>query len=283
MSSPAQEIVPRDLRFGILEHADRAWFGGDHMMSVVVDGFAVLLPEGERFFIRSLKHYAPHITDPEVLEGIRGYAVQEAFHTREHESYNAALRALGYDVETMEARLRPLLSGSKAGPVIQLLSTCAIEQVTYALSRFILKRPSLMDRAAPAYRRLWRWHALEELEHSSVALRVLQAAPTGLPAWKRYMARVVVLNVVFVRMTRLAIGNMVLMLGASGRKVGWREKLRLAWVLLGRPGFLWGLLIPYLAYLRPGYLGGGGAADAELVARGRALIETDPPTAAAAA
>lgn len=72
MSSPAQGIVPRDLRFGILELADRARFGGDLMMSAIVDGFAVMLPEGERFFIRSLKHYAGQISDTEILEGIRG-------------------------------------------------------------------------------------------------------------------------------------------------------------------------------------------------------------------
>jgi predicted metal-dependent hydrolase len=282
MSHATDDIIPRDLRFGIEENADRAWFGGDLMMSVVVDALAVMLPEGERFFIRSLKHYAPDIADAAVQEGIRGYAVQEAYHTREHVAYNAALRALGYDVAGMERRLNRLL-GREIGPVLQLMSTCAIEQVTYSLARFILQRPELMARASPAYRRLWQWHALEELEHSAVALAVLRAAPTGLRPWQRYLLRVAVLNAVFAQMVWLAVGNMHAMLRAAGVKTGFRVRLRLAWLLLGRPGFLRGLVMPYLAYLRPGYRGGGGAADGALVARGRRLVEGDPPPSAAAA
>ncbi|WP_137123801.1 metal-dependent hydrolase [Roseomonas sp. HF4] len=276
MTSPADEIIARDIRFGIEAQADRAWFGGDLMMSVVVDALAVMLPEGERFFIRSLKHYAPDIDDAEVQAEIRGYAVQEAFHTREHEAYNAALGALGYDVAGMEARLNRML-GREIGPVLRLMSTCAIEQVTYSLARFILKRPELMDAAAPAYRRLWRWHALEELEHSAVALRVLRAAPTGLAPWKRYLLRVAVLNAVFAQMIWLAIGNMHVMLRATGVRTGLRTRLRLAWLLFGRPGFLRGLVGPWFAYMRPGYPGGGGAADAGLVAEGRRLLRDDPP------
>lgn len=280
MTSPADEIIPRDIRFGIEAQADRAWFGGDLMMSVVVDALAVMLPEGERFFIRSLKHYAPDIDDEAVQAEIRGYAIQEAFHTREHESYNRALGALGYDVAAMEARLGRML-GREIGPVLRLMSTCAIEQVTYSLARFILRRPELMAAAAPAYRRLWRWHALEELEHSAVALRVLRAAPTGLAPWKRYLLRVVVLNAVFAQMIWLAVGNMHAMLRAAGVRTGLRTRLRLAWLLFGRPGFLRGLVGPYFAYMRPGYPGGGGAADAGLVAEGRRLLEDDPPPVAA--
>lgn len=280
--APARDIVPRDLRFGVVEHADRAWFGGDEMLSMVVDAFAVALPEGERFFIRSLKHFAQDIPDAEIQAGIRGYAQQEAFHTREHEAYNAALRKVGYDVDRMEDRARRLLANPRFGPVLRLFSTCAIEQATYALSRFILKRPALMARAAPAYRRLWQWHALEEIEHSSVALQVLRRAPTGMAPWQRYITRVAVLNVVFAQMTWLALANVMTMLRSSRGRVTAGDLMRLAWVLLGRPGFLYSLAVPYFAFLKPGYLG-GGSADAELLARGRRFLAEDPPAAPAAA
>jgi predicted metal-dependent hydrolase len=284
MTRPTQphDIVPRDLRFGVLEAADRAWFGGDEMLSMVVDAFAVALPEGERFFIRSLKHFAKDIPDEEIQAGIRGYAQQEAFHTREHEAYNAALRRVGYDVDTMEARSARLLGNPRFGPVLRLFSTCAIEQATYALSRFILKRPALMARAAPAYRRLWQWHALEEIEHSSVALQVLRRAPIGMAPWLRYLTRVAVLNLVFIQMTWLALANVMTMLRSTRGRVTAGDLGRLAWVLLGRPGFLYSVVVPYLAYHRPGYLG-GGSADAELLARGRRLVAEDAPAAPAPA
>ncbi len=278
---PAREITPRDLRFDLVANAERAWFADDEMLSMVVDAFAVALPEGERFFIRSLKHFAADIPDDEIQAGIRGYAMQEAFHTREHEAYNAALRKLGYDVDAMEDRAAKLIGNPRFGPVLRLFSTCAIEQATYALSRFILKRPALMARAAPAYRRLWQWHALEEIEHSSVALQVLRRAPIGMRPWQRYITRVVVLNVVFAQMTWLAMANVMTMLRSTRGRVTARDIARLLWVLFGRPGFLYAVVVPYLAYLKPGYAG-GGAADAELLERGRSLLAQDMPAAAAA-
>jgi predicted metal-dependent hydrolase len=276
--APDRDIVPRDLRFGVQDHADRAWFGGSEMLSMVVDAFAVALPEGERFFIRSLKHYAQDIPDEDIQAGIRGYALQEAFHTREHEGYNAALRRLGYDVDRMEERSARLLGNPRFGPVLRLFSTCAIEQATYSLSRFILKRPALMARAAPAYRRLWQWHALEEIEHSSVALAVLRRAPIGMAPWQRYVTRVAVLNFVFAQMTWLALANVMTMLRSSRGRVTAGDLLRLGWVLLGRPGFLYSLVVPYLAFLKPGYAG-GGAADAALVEHGRRVVAQDMPAA----
>ena len=275
----AEDIVPRNLRFGVRENADRAWFGGDPVLSAVFDGFAVMLPEGERFFIRSLRAYLPGIEDPALREAIHAFGAQEAFHTREHEAYNDAIRDFGHDVDAMEARSASVLGAVKS-PAQRLFATCAMEQLTFALARFILKRPALMDQAAPAYRRLWRWHALEEIEHSAVALRVMRAVDLRMPAWRRYLNRVMVLNIVILRMFGLAVSNMETLLGAKDGKLGWRLRSRLAWVLLGRPGFAYALIMPYLAYLRPGYAGGGGPVEAALLAEGRRLLEQDPPQAA---
>jgi predicted metal-dependent hydrolase len=280
MTQPAHpdDILPRNLRFGIRENADRAWFGGDPVLSALFDGFAVLLPLGERFFIRSLRPFESQLRDPALVEAMHAFAAQEAFHTREHEAYNDALRSLGHDVEAMEAKASRLLGGVK-GPVTRLLVTCAIEQMTFALARFILKRPALMDRAAPAYRRLWRWHALEEVEHAAVAVQVLRAVDSKMPAWRRYLSRVAILFVAVSSLVTFALQNVAMILQPGGGRLSWRLRLRLLWVLLGSPGFLRGLVVPCLAYCRPGYAGGGGAADAGLVAEGRRLLEVDPPLA----
>ncbi len=272
------DILPRNLRFGVRENADRAWLGGDPVLSALFDGFAVLLPLGERFFIRSLRPFEPHVTDPALIEAMQAFAAQEAFHTREHEGYNDALRSLGHDVAAMEAKAAKLL-GSVKDPAMRLVVTCAIEQLTFALARFILQRPALMDGAAPAYRRLWRWHALEEVEHASVALQVLRAARLGIPAWRLYVTRVVCLWVTVSALTTFALQNVAMILQPGGGRLPWRRRLRLLWALLGSPGFMRGLVVPCLAYLRPGYGGGGGAGDAGLVAEGRRLLAADPPMA----
>src|SRR5215212_4723864 len=103
------EITPRDLRFHIDENGERDWFGGDPIKSAYSDGFAVMLPEGERFFIRALKARLGSIEDPDIRAGIQGLCIQEAYHAREHDAYNQALRTLGYDVEAAEREARDLL------------------------------------------------------------------------------------------------------------------------------------------------------------------------------
>jgi hypothetical protein len=93
---------------------------------------------------------------------------------------------------------------------------------------------------------------------------------------------VAVLNLVFLQMTWLALANVMTMLRSTRGRVTAGDLGRLAWVLLGRPGFLYSVVVPYLAYHRPGYLG-GGSADAELLARGRRLVAEDAPAAPAPA
>jgi hypothetical protein len=273
MPDAALDIVPRDLRFDLIENADAAWLGGDPLKSAIFDGFAVLLPEGERFFIRALRHYVDQIDDPMVRQDIQGYAVQEAFHAREHGAYNAALRKLGNDVDAMEAEARALLDEA-TGAFARLVVTCALEQWTYALARACLLRPDMLRDSRPAYRRLWIWHALEEIEHSSVSLRVLHAVTPHLPGRRRYLARIRGMNFVLARALPMAFRNIVAMARTSGVPMGARGWLRLMWLLFGKPGFVRAALLPMLAYYRPGY-SGDRAGDGELVRRGREALTAE--------
>ncbi|MBP0492352.1 metal-dependent hydrolase [Pararoseomonas indoligenes] len=275
------DIIPRDIRFGIAARPDRAWFDGDLLKSALVDGFAVMLPEGERFFIRSLKPFVHDLKDAEVLKGIQGYALQEAFHTREHESYNDGLRALGYDVDGMEATTKRMLSAAQ-GPRSRVVVTCAIEQITYSMSRSLLGRPKLLKGVNPDYRRLWTWHALEEVEHAAVAFQVLHAIPSRLPLWKRYVGRIVTFGTVVGAVCTLAVRNAFSMIRASGQEVTLGVRLRFLWIILVYPGFISRLIGACLLSLRPGYRGGGGAKDARLIESGRRLLAEEGLAPAAA-
>ncbi|MCX7373457.1 MAG: metal-dependent hydrolase [Alphaproteobacteria bacterium] len=270
MPHPSADIIPRDLRFEIERHADAGWMGGDVLHSILIDSFAVMLPVGERFFIRSLRHYEARIPDAFIKLGIQGYASQEAFHTREHESYNRGMRALGYDPDSINERLRRLLPGS-GKPFQSLLITCAIEHLTYSLSCVILNNPRLMAEAIPAYRDLWTWHALEEIEHANVALAVLEEADRNLPAWKRYLGRCIAMNIVVVKFAREALRNAHAMKRVAGIRPGWKSWSRFAWLMFGKPGWFWRYALILLAYYRPGY-GRGHSGDNRLIATGRARL-----------
>eukprot|EP00913_Durusdinium_trenchii_P010562 g9906.t1 len=250
--SDDDDIIPRDIRFGILANPTRHWLDGDFHKTALIDGLSIFLPEGERYFIRSLKHYAGKLNDKQLLAEINGYAVQEAFHTREHEEYNRALSKLGYDVEAMEEPVRQTLRSDKI-PIFRLAVTCAIEHLTATLSTVTLRNPQFLENAAPAYRRLWMWHALEELEHKAVALDVLAMATRNYPAWKRYLLRTMAFNAVAANFLRITLRNLRLFAQADGIKTGPAFWLKLLWVVFGAPGY-WRKCAPLvLKYYMPGF------------------------------
>ncbi|WP_210163757.1 metal-dependent hydrolase [Azorhizobium doebereinerae] len=280
MANP-DDIIPRDIRFGILGNAQRHWLEDDIIKTVLIDGLSVFLPEGERFFIRSLKHYAAKMPDRQMAAEINGYAVQEAFHTREHEEYNRAMMSLGYDVEAME---KPIRFGFEVvkNPLHRLAITCAIEHMTATLSTLTLRHPDLLDKAAPAYRRLWMWHALEELEHKAVALDVLQAATPEMSRWQRYMLRVLGMNGTLLPFLVIFLRNVPIYARADGVKTGLRFWLRFIWVTLGYPGY-WRRCLPnVLRYYLPGF-DPRNSDDAELMRKGREWLANDMPPGSGAA
>ena len=111
----------------------------------------MLLPEGERFFIRSLKLYEPKIEDAKFLEEMRGFYQREAFHSHEHAGYNAAMAALGYDVRRLEAFGAAMLDDIKTHSS-RLAVTCGLEHLTTTFSRMLLRSPDLLDGAHEPYR-----------------------------------------------------------------------------------------------------------------------------------
>jgi hypothetical protein len=120
-------------------------------LSALVDCYGVLLPEGERFFIRSLKLYEPKIEDAKFLEEMRGFYQREAFHSHEHAGYNAAMAALGYDVRRLEAFGAAMLDDIKTHSS-RLAVTCGLEHLTTTFSRMLLRSPDLLDGAHEPYR-----------------------------------------------------------------------------------------------------------------------------------
>lgn len=270
----APGIVARDLHFNISAHAKRHWFGGDPMQTAVVDSFSIFLPEGERFFIRALKRYAKSAGDDALSAEIRGYAVQEAYHTREHEDYNRSLVDLGYDLEKMEARVKWALRDNK-DPILNVAVTCAIEHLTATFSIAMLRdRDVLFRDAEPAYRRLWTWHALEELEHAAVALHVYDKATEHRPGWQNYLMRVLAMNSVLIPFFTILLLNISSMAKTDGIRRGpglWWRFFKVAWV---EPGYLRLGFRSFLRYYSP-WFDPTKTVDPDLVEKGRALLKSD--------
>lgn len=100
------QIRPRHMDFDFPNPLPRHWHSGDAFKSHLFDAMSVLFPDGERFFIDSVRQFRDRIDDPVLNEQIRGFIGQEGHHSREHLEYSQRLRDLGYDVERIEKPAR---------------------------------------------------------------------------------------------------------------------------------------------------------------------------------
>lgn len=154
----------------------RHWHGENAFKSHFFDAMSLLFPDGERFFIDSVRHYRDQATDPHLQKQISGFIGQEAHHSREHDRYSEALRQNGYDLDYLEHRLKRRLAFVRKHlpPKVHLASTVAVEHFTAIMADAILQNPNWLDGAEPSMAKLWRWHALEESEHKAVAFDLYQ-------------------------------------------------------------------------------------------------------------
>lgn len=167
-------IVPRDLDVDF-RSVPRYWLANNPTATAVANGVNLLFPHGERFFVRSVKHFLDRIDDPALRAAIKGFFGQEGRHARAHDEFNAILRAQGYEIDRFLGSYQRLSSWLEAHtpPKLNLAVTAAAEHFTAILAEGAFTR-DMLDIAAPEMRALLAWHAAEELEHKAVAFDVLR-------------------------------------------------------------------------------------------------------------
>ena len=113
-------IPPRRMDFEFDGTTPRYWYDNDAFLSLYWIMLSSLFPEGERFFVESVRHYRDRITDPVLKAQIAGFIGQEAMHTKEHETVNAAMTKMGIDAERIDRQLKPILGFGVSGGSVSL-------------------------------------------------------------------------------------------------------------------------------------------------------------------
>ena len=113
----------------------------DILRSHIAAMLSAVFPEGEDFFVRSVRNYRDQITDPELKEQVKGFIGQEALHGREHRAFNERLQELGYPTRFTDRRVKIGLSilGKVAPKRTQLAVTAALEHYTATLAEALLR------------------------------------------------------------------------------------------------------------------------------------------------
>ncbi len=246
------EITPRDRRFGRDQKQGRWWHGGDPVATAFYNALSVTFPMGEAFFVESVKAFRDGT--PERLAGeIRAFVKQEVNHSREHIAFNRRVADAGYDVSRMEAHVKEALELTRDRPKIaNLASTMALEHFTAILAQQLIANPRHLAGADRESADLWRWHALEEIEHKGVAYDTWLHATRDWSRWQRWKVKSLVMLIVTKEFTRKrAIGMLDLLRqdGLTGPKI-WA---RLFWYAFGRPGMARKIFGAWLSYFLPGF------------------------------
>ncbi|HWC34408.1 MAG TPA: metal-dependent hydrolase [Mycobacteriales bacterium] len=150
----------------------------DLISSHLVAALSAVFPDGEDFFVRSVRHYRDQIEDPVLRDQVAGFIGQEVTHGREHRAFNSHLDTVGYHTKAIERLVRRVIGFRERHmpPIANLATTAALEHVTATLAEMLLNDPELQASFGhESVRNLFLWHALEESEHKAVAFDVYRA------------------------------------------------------------------------------------------------------------
>ena len=179
-AGPAREVPTRRISFEeSLQDVPRHFAAdGDLLHSHMAASLSAVFPDGEDFFVRSVRHFRNDITDPELKRQVNGFIGQEAMHGREHRAFNDRLAQIGYPTKRVERftkwglGVRTRYAPAKAN----LAATAALEHFTATLAEVLLSDEETRDLFGhDQVRNLFVWHALEESEHKAVAFDVYKA------------------------------------------------------------------------------------------------------------
>ncbi|MEZ0362568.1 metal-dependent hydrolase [Mycobacterium sp. pUA109] len=241
-------------RFGEPQPMNHHFVEGDIAFSHFVAVLSAAFPPGEESFIRSVRRFADRVTDPVLKKRVAGFIGQESVHGQEHRRLNEKLIAMGYPFVRLftfghdSRRERLVLRIENRAPgLAHLAMTAAAEHYTATLAERVLSSPEIQAIPEdPEVRNLFNWHAVEELEHKSVAFDVYRAM--GGPEWLRIGVMAAMYGLTIPMVT---VG---VLLSIATDPPGWRP-IRVLGETIGiyRGPLVKGLMADLRSYMRPGF------------------------------
>jgi predicted metal-dependent hydrolase len=245
-------ITPRDRRFGRGSATPRLWHGGRVEATAIYNALSTTFPAGEAFFVESVRKFREG-APPGLAEEIKAFTTQEAIHSREHDAFNRRASSAGYDLTKLEAQVEKRLAVTRDRPaIVSLAATMALEHFTAILAHQLLADPRHLEGAEKETADLWRWHAVEEIEHKGVAFDTWLHATRDWPRFKRWKVKAkVMLYVTRNFLVDRTAGAVELMRqdGVAGMQA-WGLLLAYLWV---RPGMFRKIAAAWFKFFLPGF------------------------------
>ena len=242
-------IPVRNADFGFAD-IPKYWFNRDPLFTHYFTGLSTLFPEGEAFFVRSVRKLRARVRGNEELDSrIGAFIGQEAMHSREHEAFHVSAQKHGLDPKSLEAWTGKILGFMERNfsEKSQLLITTALEHYTAVLVVEMMKDiHEMMD--DKNVRDLWLWHSIEETEHKSVAYDMYEYLYGK--GWTSYFSRVSMYVLSLSTITVVSLVYAFVLMKRDGQLLNMNSYRRfLPFALRSYVRFA----PKFLAYLRPGF------------------------------
>ena len=175
VSYQVDPIVRTKLDFH-LDQAPRFWFGNDPFRTRMFDALSLTFPEGERYFIESVRLFRDKIDDPDLQKRVADFIRQEAQHGMAHDKMNQVMKDQGMPIEAFTNRLKKIFRFELKyrSPQYNIAMTAAAEHLTALMADTFYSKKATLAEADPFVRALFAWHAIEEMEHRDVAYDVMR-------------------------------------------------------------------------------------------------------------
>lgn len=226
------------------------WLGGDPFMTRFIDAMSINFPDGERFFMDSVRNFEAEVADPQLREDIRLFIRQEAQHGHAHDLFNDMIAAQGVNVPGVIKMIQTELGlAQKFLPKKVLLAmTAAAEHLTATIGEGMLElAPEILGSAHPQMRALYSWHAVEEVEHKAVAFDTYKTVNGDYAT--RAIALILMTLLIHVKITSI-MRHMFKVDGISGKPLLVARGL---WKMYGPNGIFTRLAPRYFAWFKPGF------------------------------
>ncbi|HPW86039.1 MAG TPA: metal-dependent hydrolase [Chitinophagales bacterium] len=191
MVATAQKLKVRNVQFNF-DKVQKHWILNSAIATHFVNSMHIVFPEGEKFFVRSVRRFAKDIMDETLKKEINSFCGQEGIHAREHQRFWEVMQEQGLEPEKFASFLKVTAFSGKysienmvrnslnkvqpqLGDKMALSITTALEHYTAILANALFHEPiATNDNIAPQMLELLHWHASEEIEHKAVCFDVLK-------------------------------------------------------------------------------------------------------------
>lgn len=242
-------IVPRRPRWDFADLKERWFFGGNGLKSAFIVALSGSFPPGEKEFIQSVRLFMDQVRDPKLVADVNEFTAQEGQHSLQHKRMNDAFDRLGYSATQVSEQFEEIEKewAEERSDADRLAATVVMEHITAVMAHHALTRPEEFDPLPDSVRELLFWHAIEEIEHKSVAFDVYEECVGD----RNRLRRQLLLHMVLFPMGIRDFQRMLLR--ELGHKATWKERAEMARYLLGPKGLVARVLPRYLALLKPGF------------------------------